>query len=115
MRPILALLFTAGCGGLGDATLLNTLEHDDLLALCEETPKESFTCALDGGSYEITIGCDEEADFTHVEFTDTCEATVGDARACTEALLTALRADPCAEMPAECEFQMSCVAAMTDM
>ena len=102
---MLALLFLVGCGGISDNTLLVDLEPEERTALCEGVKEESWTCEVDGASSTISVGENCEDGFA---VTDDCTATVGDWRACDEAIRKAYNEDPCADFPAECGYIFEC-------
>lgn len=110
-----ALIFSfallVGCG-ISDNTAIADLEEDDWTKLCEEVEFETFTCEAEGFSYDVSFGsedCEAETD-ADLDLADTCEATVGDWRACDEAYREALREDACtADLPSECSWMTDCI------
>lgn len=84
-----ALSLLAACGGVSDNTLLSELDEDGVASVCEDVATEprTISCVTDYGTFDITLGSTVEeciADF--VAPPEGCQATVGDAKACFEAL-----------------------------
>ena len=96
-----------------DTTLLKDLTSDDLKALClEQGEYREYTCDEDGVSITYSFGYEDTTDCDDLEvgdYPDDCEATVGDSRACNDALEAAVKEDAClTEFPSECDAIIDC-------
>ncbi len=111
-----ALGFAVGCGGGDDDVLLREATVEDAKDLCEfandHIPEET-DC---GGGVTAGGGEPEDCDAISGENDTpaTCDATIGDAKDCIEAL----EADPCSDsFPAACApiFSADCLGGMEDV
>jgi hypothetical protein len=84
------LLAMSGCGGdgggsgLSDSAVLSSLSADQVMSLCEEIAGGERE--VDCGDFTVTVGIDPAECETAEPFPETCTATVGDARACFDAI-----------------------------
>jgi hypothetical protein len=101
----LALLLLVGCG-ISDNKLLADLDEGEPERLCDQVEPEAFAC--EGTALTLDFSRNPETCRGELAVTDDCEATVGDWRACDEAYREALREDPCAIAPEECEWTLGC-------
>lgn len=116
IRSALLLSVLVGCG-VPDGTLLADVTDEQAVSLCEEAGEaRTYTCEVEGMSYDITIGyediedCKDEESYAD-DIPEGCEATVGDARACSDAWELLLEEDPCTtDFPKECDYFEECVA-----
>jgi hypothetical protein len=108
---LLAVPFIIACGGPSDDTKIRDLSVEESKDLCEEAvesnPERTITCM----GVMITVG------LTSADCTDpgmpgpSCEATVGEARACNEAQGNQTEAEICMGMlPAACAKLAQCGA-----
>ena len=115
LRSALLLSVLVGCG-VPDATLLADVTDEQAVSLCEEAGEaRTYTCEVEGYSVDITLGyediedCQDEESYAD-DIPEGCEATVGDARACSDAYEEALKEDACVtEMPSECDYFKDCI------
>lgn len=108
-----ALAFATACG-IKDSTPITELTVEDWQAECENTdqPVKTVTCDVSGTSVDVEVGgsvedCQESVSELP-EWTADCAATMGDYRACSQAMYD----DPCALMtgtPTECEAFFACI------
>jgi hypothetical protein len=107
------LLLLTACG-VPDATLLSDLTDEQAKSLClEDGAARTYSCEGEGFSYDITFGYEDESDCDDADssgYGKSCDATVGDARACADAWEADLQDDPCAtDTPAECTTLFKCI------
>lgn len=109
----LAVIATLAACGISDSTPITDLTVEDWQKECDsiDQPEKTVTCTTDFGDVDVEVGgtveeCKEAASELPT-FTEDCAATMGDARACGDALY----ADPCAVFtgtPAECTAYFAC-------
>ncbi|MCB9677595.1 MAG: hypothetical protein H6737_20985 [Alphaproteobacteria bacterium] len=114
-----ALLFVAGCGGIPDSTLLADLTDEDAVVLCDEfverAPTQEYTCDFGGVTTTIEVGFAGTAQECVDSFEpapEGCVATVGDMRACVDALVAVTEEQVCGgeeiDPPASCLAVFDC-------
>lgn len=115
MRTFSLLLaaLTVGCG-VPDDVQMSELEESQVESLCEELDGDrSVTCTYDEVELTIEISTSTEeciADYDSALY-ESCDATVGDMRACSDAWEALSDDEICsaeADYPAECQFLLEC-------
>lgn len=110
----ISILFNLIACGVPDATLLTDVTDEQAVLLCQEMGEvRTYTCEGDGFSYDLPFGYEdiEECDDEKAgDYPDGCDATVGEARACSDAYEAVLTDDPCStETPDECDYFADCI------
>ena len=108
-------MFTLMACGVGNGKLLKDMNEGDWKSYCagEVRDEKTVMCTVLGTEVEVSIGgtaddCEAENAGNEGSVPDTCEATVGALRDCSDALYE----DPCLLMgetaPESCEAVFSC-------
>ena len=107
-------VFLLGCG-VPNGLLMHELEPEDLDELCQElsAQQRDVVCTYDAASITVSLGesqaeCLESHDPVWFE---SCSVTVGDVRACQEAMFALSDAEVCdleMGLPESCAFMVDC-------
>lgn len=99
-------------GGIPDSTKLRDLDQEDATTLCHEladtNPRRSVECTIDGRKITVVAGVDR-ARCGSFSAPDACNATVGQARDCSDEMAAISDSGLCAlSFPAVCEALVEC-------